>query len=1814
MEVRMKKGLFCSSRRGRSGFAGRTARSAHDQGGRIMRDRFCRKHLVRGLTAVMLLMSSLLSLGTGEAATCERNIVANIVALDQSIMHNRLGAFNPAGMMFALRRDVVDLNGVSLANGGAAVPGQVRLREDKRPRPLVLRMNEGDCLTVNLQNLLAQARVDNEQPATRSVSFTSLGMQLVNNIGDDGTFVGRNAPNVANVGQTRSYRIYAEKEGTFLFHSGTAMTGGEGDGGHITMGLFGTINVQKRGAEWYRSQVTQSDIQLASTGQTADGHPIINYGAVYPVGHVFAGTPILNMLFSNEIIHSDINAIITGPNRGNFPAGTYVANEVIAPTRSDDATPRSRLEPYREFTVVFHDEIFAVQAFPEFNTPNLAHTLHSVRDGFAINYGVGGAGAEVLANRKGVGPMHGCTECKFEEFFLTSWAVGDPAMIVDIPANAVDGLGALIQGPKATKALYPDDPSNVHHSYLGDHVKFRNVHAGPKEHHIFHLHAHQWLSEPDDDRSNYLDSQAIGPGSGYTYEITYNGSGNRNLTVGDSIFHCHFYPHFAQGMWELWRVHDVFEAGTQMVADAACQGQPNCHPLVAPGARALPDGEIPTGTPIPALVPLPTRAMAPMPAVVQINGGQAEIAIGDVRNPGYPFYLAAEAGHRPPKPPLDTVHDGGLPRHIIVGGNAVSHETRLDMSKEIVTANAIAIPETGTDVELAAMAFHAQRFHNSYFPSGAPATGNAGFKTNGRPAAAGAPFADPCVNDFGAAAGLTNGDISRRYKMAAIQLDMTMNKLGWHFPQSRILSLWQDVDPLLAGTKAPEPLFFRAQSGECIELWHTNLVPHIYQQDDYQVKTPTDVIGQHIHLVKFDVTSSDGSGNGFNYEDGTFSPGEVIERINAINAFGGLLVDGVNNIRAPLAAAQHPFFAGQLGLGAQTTVQRWYADPVVDERGRDRTLRTIFTHDHFGPSTHQQAGLYASFVIEPAGSQWRDPETGALLGGRDDGGPTSWRADIHTRNRADSYREFLFQFADFQLAYAAGTGGTAAAPVPSPAGVINPPAKEEAPLPVLVQKAAVCPTGVDGLPGNIATEPFGCPEAISAADVGTFSVNYRNEPVAARILNAAGTGQATGKAGDLAHVYRSDVTREIAAMNTQPAFYPALTPGVQPGDPYTPLIRVFQGDKVQVRVQVGATEEGHVMTFHGLKWLKEPKDFDSGYRNAQMLGISEHFELETPLLPNEGNFAPWIDYLYQFDASKAGQWNGLWGLMRAYGTRAAAGTLQPLPNNSIPAASHVLTKITNLNEYRGGCPLNAPVRSFDVTAIPASSLPGGTLTYNSRPDGSANHPGPLQDASAEIYVRTSDLNANGTLRNGVPVEPLVLRARAGECIEVTLRNRLPQNPADIPGYSGLPMLFEGFNANDVRPTNEVGLRSQLLAVDVSRFGGTNVGFNLVKQQTANPGRHATYRWYAGDISLDVRNRLVATPVEFGATNLLPADLIKQPSKGLVGALIIEPQNANWEEDENSRASATVTVGNTFFREFVLVMQDAVNMQAGNNVAIPNGSGAEDTEDSGQKAFNYRSEPMWFRLGFEPNTGLSNTNNFNFASVLSNTTVGAEPQTPIFTADAGDPIRFRVLHGGGSGRNGTFALHGHIWQRAPYTNLSRSIGLSHSMWVAQQEGMGPGQHFDVVPLNGAGGGFRVQGDYLYRDQASFLFDSGLWGILRVGNGGANGTQVPVPAPSSAPLTTVQPASLTESSSTPASATARGGVTGVNAPQGTGGMTDAGKQSASTTSTPAAPWKTAPSVQSYTAPVEIRGMAPVGSGSGAVEVTTYDELPVQPAGLK
>ncbi len=191
---------------------------------------------------------------------CERTVKANVVALDQVIMYNRLGTVNPGGMIYALRQDVVAIDPLK-----GIVAGNVRLRSNKRPRPIVLRMNIGDCLQVTFTNLLSPSPKSHQdpedpfsnQPATRSAGVHVIGMELVGTIASDGSNVGTNPPSLVGPGGSTIYTLAATREGNNLMYSTGATTGGEGDGGTLSEGLFGSVNVEVRGAEWYRSQVTR---------------------------------------------------------------------------------------------------------------------------------------------------------------------------------------------------------------------------------------------------------------------------------------------------------------------------------------------------------------------------------------------------------------------------------------------------------------------------------------------------------------------------------------------------------------------------------------------------------------------------------------------------------------------------------------------------------------------------------------------------------------------------------------------------------------------------------------------------------------------------------------------------------------------------------------------------------------------------------------------------------------------------------------------------------------------------------------------------------------------------------------------------------------------------------------------------------------------------------------------------------------------------------------------------------------------------------------------------------------------------------------------------------------------------------------------------------------------------------------------------------------------------------------------------------------------------------------------------------------------
>ena len=1635
-----------------------------------------------------------------------RVIHAEVVALDQAVTYNRFGSFNPYAMIYALKRDVVS------TDGGELRAGEVRLRDGHRPRPLVLRGNEGDCLKVTFTNLLraqapdlssqrwaapyahlnepheeeaaegetpsADARGDGNWPQTRRASLVVDGLTPIydpdDHVGDDparrGGTMNHAITGIEGIapGQSITYTWTLRRVGAHMFYSNAAPAGGQGDGGSLVHGLFGLVAVQPRGSRWYRSQVDAPTLARAWGDGTR-----LQYDATDD-----DGMPLLGMLRKRpegglELVRGDLTAVIV----------------------SGDGAGDS----YREFSVVFHDELKTFYA-EEFQALEEEGQLAGVRDTFAINYGASGMGAILLANRQGIGPGKDCVECMYEEFFLQSWVNGDPALL---PA-------------------FEDDPSNVYHSYLGDRVKFLNAHAGPKETHVFHLHAHQWMSRDGDDGS-YLDSQTIAPLQTFSYEIHWGGGGNRNLTPGDSIFHCHLYPHFAQGMWGLWRVHDVLEDGTRRLPDGE----------LGAGTDAV-TGQTAGGTPIPAIVPLPNQAMPPRPSY------------GDAGMPGYPFYIAATPGHRAPQAPGDIAESGGLGRHVVTGGTRRFADLSLpqtqsksaaqllrhaldtgDFTGALVTAELALLPEDGTPLEKRAMSFHAGRdpvlnptasgvFH---YPALTPEGKAAKFSINGLEPVPGAPFADPCIGVPGG----TEPPI-RNYHVSAIQTQLIVNKDGWHDPQARINVLDSDVEKYeRRPTADAKPFYFRAHSNDCINFFHTNRTDLHTELDDFQVRTPTDVIGQHIHLVKFDVTASDGSGNGFNYEDGTFARDALLERIEASHQTGGSATDWDGN-------AVH--LAPKLGADGermyQTTVQRWWADPLLVKGpggSYDQTIRTVFTHDHFGPSTIQQHGFYSALLVEPEGSRWLTPSGKPMCDGMDGeerrhGGrdlpprachePVGSQAIIRgiaSKHLQPDHREFAVAIADFALLYDGNEKNRNHHDRQGMYGLVS---REDCRNPNPAQKV-VCEHAEKWRSAHGAPiAPPEKPESISVEHHDPYLVNYRHEPLPLRLGKRDSSGsvreQKSGAHGYPAHAFSS---------------------AVHGGDPATEVFEAYEGEQIQFRVIQGAQEVQHMFTLHGLRWPREPRVDDAAkqYVSAQEIGISEHFEMELPPLPNVGRGSQLRDFLYSFGTVDA-LWNGAWGLLRVYDGEDAIDPTPRSQDDCDPASFAAAWLGSEPPADRKPCTRTiggdvderrlAPVSALAARSREVSICPAGAIQHTFLVQARQSSAGLTYDAGNRVVdpdglffdaspTSSAELGQCPTETGNAP-EPMVLRLRAGECAIVRLKNCLPDVLRDARGDARMPKIVPmnvepDAGGRQLAPGNRVSLHSQVIAANLP---GVLAGLNLaeagVEGGIALPGEGAaTYHWYAGQMKL-VEGAVVHTPVEYGATALTSfADPVQHGPAGLIGALIVEPADAidmacieaGASEAEclqkplPSGIEAHLKSGSRgIFREFTIFYRDGLNLwRDGKEIRMHERETEWDSYDQGEQGVNYSSAAFRPRLGVPDHANL-NQHEYPVGFYAGH---AKTVPTPTFRAQPGEQVVFRVLHPSGRARQHSFIAYGH-----DYPDLHTGLGSPGSALVSV------GKNVNAWLDTGA-----ATGNWLYRDGIGYGFGGGIWGEFCVGPDDAGG---------------------------------------------------------------------------------------------------------------
>lgn len=545
-------------------------------------------------------------------------------------------------------------------------------------------------------------------------------------------------------------------------------------------------------------------------------------------------------------------------------------------------------------------------------------------------------------------------------------------------------------------------------------------------------------------------------------------------------------------------------------------------------------------------------------------------------------------------------------------------------------------------------------------------------------------------------------------------------------------------------------------------------------------------------------------------------------------------------------------------------------------------------------------------------------------------------------------------------------------------------------------------------------------------DPGVMGINYRSEPLQFRMK---------GPDGDPAYVFSS----------------------VLHGDPVTPLLETYNGDPVRIRLLQGAQEESHSFNLHRQRWRRERRDLDSQLTQQQHIGISEQFTLEFAV-EGDGDF----DMLYHY-GSIDDIWLGLWGIIRSFKQRAPQ--LKHLPDRPKPPPRTEPLPAATGQRPPGAvnpgnpCPPGANVRKYEVVALQTK------IVYNKEGD---NDPFGIVFTLAE--------KEKAVLKGELNPEPLILRANVGDCVEITLHNKIAGHfhSGDIHGYPGVPV--ESF----FPPSLRISLHPQLLAYDVRGSDGATAGFN--PDQTIAPGESIIYRWYVDQ--------------ELGACNLWDmADLRNHRHHGAFGVFITEPKGSVYLDHitrkEVRPGGSQVIISNPLLgesREFVLIMHDGARLVDKNGSLIvdpqplplqpPVEEEMEDFEDQGSRGFNYRAERFSHRLRRNPDVSRVFSSKFH-----------GDPATPVFLSYPDDPVTVRFVFPADRARAHTLTIHGHTWPRHGEEVNSGFVSAKGQNTV--------GSHDSFKLFNGAGGMFHGPGDYLYRSgNIRWDIELGLWGIMRV----------------------------------------------------------------------------------------------------------------------
>lgn len=487
------------------------------------------------------------------------------------------------------------------------------------------------------------------------------------------------------------------------------------------------------------------------------------------------------------------------------------------------------------------------------------------------------------------------------------------------------------------------------------------------------------------------------------------------------------------------------------------------------------------------------------------------------------------------------------------------------------------------------------------------------------------------------------------FEIALVQAKITYNRYGWHDPEGRFFVLKEELERhgglesyirKVENEEIPvEPLVIRANAGDCIELHTTNLLPEFLEANAFQLRTMTDIVGHHVHLVKFDTIVADGAANGWNNIAGARKYETLIER----------------------------FFA-------------------------DEELRTVFFHDHLFANSHQQHGMFGAIIIEEAGATFHNIRDGKEL-------RFGTKAVIRRRD-GTSFREFALFVHDFALLFDKEGKPLDEPHTPSQRVSLNPQflrydpvqdsginvgyncreqtvgigerkgylwyADQEYGACILQSFGDMRNHRYHGLFGAVIVEPAGAawyrnftkkidPFAEQAVITALGVESFREYAVfiqnGIRLLDAQENLIQTAAAesgepvdaedtGEKGYNYHSE--RFANRLKKDPRVWKVFSSKIH-GDPSTPIWKAYSGDRVIFRTMMPADKPRNVsFALHGHLWKEQPRDAFSREIPLQgAVSIGNRFDME----PKGGAGCPG-DYLYRSGSFGWDVESGMWGIFR----------------------------------------------------------------------------------------------------------------------------------------------------------------------------------------------------------------------------------------------------------------------------------------------------------------------------------------------------------------------------------------------------------------------------------------------------------------------------------------------------------------------------------------------------------------------------------------